>query len=316
MDLGSQGKSFQQLSKELVQNLESVGFVYLKNHGIDEKHYKNCDQMFRSFFRQPKEEKMAYHVPMKTDRDLSRGFFPMESETFADGGVKIIGDARECISFDADFRAANDFMDNDECMRSLVNSLIHQMGKLAKQILHMIGVGLDLEDPHFFTKRHSFHSRGEHHQGSGSFTQMKYNYYPKLEQGLEPGQVQLGEHSDFTTITLLFQDQVGGLQVKNKEKFIPAVPIPGTIILNVGIFLENFTNGKLVGTPHRIIKKMNAERGSTAFFVVPDSDVILSPMQELMVDGKTSYPTVPCGDHRTHHMRKMLSIGHELITEK
>jgi isopenicillin N synthase-like dioxygenase len=49
LDLESEEKSFEQQSKKLVENLESVGFVYLKNHGIE--HYEKCDQMFRNFFR-------------------------------------------------------------------------------------------------------------------------------------------------------------------------------------------------------------------------------------------------------------------------
>jgi len=311
LDLESPEKNFQQLSKELVENLESVGFVYLKNHGIE--NYEDCDKMFREFFRQPIEEKMKMNVCSLTNRDMSKGYFPMESETFDDDGVEIKKDARECITFDADYGAKNDFM--DDTMRPLVQDLVQQMGKLGEKLLQMIGFGLNLKDPYFFYKNHSFHSRSEQNKDKRSFTQMKYNYYPKLEGGLKPGQVQLGEHKDFNTITLLFQDQIGGLEVRNKEKFVPATPIPGTIILNVGIFLENWTNGKLDATPHRIIKKMNAVRGSTAFFMHPDSEVVLSPMEEFIVDGKTTYPTVLSGEYRNYYMKKMLKIDHELLDE-
>jgi isopenicillin N synthase-like dioxygenase len=47
----------------------------------------------------------------------------------------------------------------------------------------------------------------------------------------------------YGTVTLLFQDDVGGLEVQDKEgKFVPAKPVPGTVCINVGDLLQQWTN--------------------------------------------------------------------------
>ena len=107
-------------------------------------------------------------------------------------------------------------------------------------------------------------------------TTLRLLFYPIIEK-LKEGQLRLGEHTDYGTITLLFQDQIGGLEVwsprvvchgqllkiklykifeyffqpqvlSQKEGFIPARPIDGTIVVNIGDLLQRWTNDKLVST--------------------------------------------------------------------
>ena len=49
--------------------------------------------------------------------------------------------------------------------------------------------------------------------------QLRYNFYPKIEDlsKVKPGQIRCGEHTDYGAITVLFQDDIGGLEVSKVE---------------------------------------------------------------------------------------------------
>ncbi|CAG2238910.1 unnamed protein product [Mytilus edulis] len=68
------------------------------------------------------------------------------------------------------------------------------------------------------------------------------------------GQVRCGEHSDYGTLTLLFQDNIGGLEVKSRDgEYIQAPPIPGTIVVNIGDLMQRWTSDKLIANKHRVL---------------------------------------------------------------
>ena len=69
----------------------------------------------------------------------------------------------------------------------------------------------------------------------------------------------------------------------NDGAFIEATPMEGTILLNIGLLLEMWTNGRLRATHYRIVQATSEARVSMAFFVCPDESVIVRPMKELKV---------------------------------
>lgn len=78
---------------------------------------------------------------------------------------------------------------------------------------------------------------------------MRFNYYPQLEdtKQVKPGQLRCGEHTDYGALTLLFQDQCGGLEVLSPEgEYMPATPIEGSIIVNIADIMQRWTSDKLI----------------------------------------------------------------------
>jgi isopenicillin N synthase-like dioxygenase len=105
-------------------------------------------------------------------------------------------------------------------------------------------------------------------------------------------------HTDFGCLTLLAQDNVAGLQVKDNEgAWIDVEPDPDTIIVNVGDMLHRWSNGILKSTPHRVINHSGLERYSCAFFFDPYVETIVAPLDECITAGQSAkFEPVHFGD--------------------
>jgi isopenicillin N synthase-like dioxygenase len=88
----------------------------------------------------------------------------------------------------------------------------------------------------------------------------------------------VGEHTDYGLLTLLAQDDVGGLQVKTAQGWIEAPPIPETLVCNIGDMLDRLTAGSYRSTPHRVHNTSGRERYSFPFFFDPAFDAEIEPL--------------------------------------
>lgn len=105
-------------------------------------------------------------------------------------------------------------------------------------------VYLDLDED-FFSSRHKFMFQG----AEKNRTIFRSLYYPRLANSdIQPGVVRCGAHSDYGAITLLLQDDLGGLEVLSRGQWIPAKPIPGTILINLGDLMQFWTSNRYVAT--------------------------------------------------------------------
>ncbi|XP_013381175.1 UPF0676 protein C1494.01-like [Lingula anatina] len=156
---------------------------------------------------------------------------------------------------------------------------------LGIRILQGLALAMGL-DRHFFDGLH---------KGAGtrkSLTSTRCNYYPEVtdETVIVPNQIRIGEHADYVTLTLLFQDDQGGLEVQRKDgSWCPVLPVPGTIGLFVDLLLQRWTADKLKATVHRVIVPEGKcpARQSIAHFIVPDDDVEVK-----CLDGSDTYEPV------------------------
>ncbi|CUG94320.1 2-oxoglutarate/Fe(II)-dependent dioxygenase, putative [Bodo saltans] len=92
--------------------------------------------------------------------------------------------------------------------------------------------------------------------------------------------VRLDKHSDLSTITLLAQDVMGGLEVydETKEAFIEVPVLEDALLMNAGMFLERWTDGFIEATPHRVRSVGTEDRCSVVFFCFPNHDAVIDPM--------------------------------------
>jgi isopenicillin N synthase-like dioxygenase len=88
----------------------------------------------------------------------------------------------------------------------------------------------------------------------------------------------VGEHTDYGLLTILLQDETGGLQVKAPGGWIEAPPLPGSFVCNVGDMLDRLTNGLYRSTPHRVRNTSGRDRLSFPFFFDPSWDARIVPI--------------------------------------
>lgn len=129
---------------------------------------------------------------------------------------------------------------------------------LIHNVLRCMAVALDMPDPEALSNTHS-----------EDLFQLRLLHYPSVaRKALEARErTRIGAHSDFGTITLLFQDKVGGLEVEDPYRpgqFTPATPVDGACLVNVGDLIERWTNGRWRSTVHRVgapptLKEMGME---------------------------------------------------------
>jgi isopenicillin N synthase-like dioxygenase len=178
-----------------------------------------------------------------------------------------------------------------------------EMGKtLHKHIMQAIALGMNLPE-HFFDD-----------SVNAGDNNLRLLHYPPVSKEVfknNPNQVRAGEHSDYGSITLLFQDRHGGLQVRSpKGTFVDATPIADTIVVNAGDLLARWSNDTIKSTRHRVIQPPALEgsddaseypaRYSVAYFCQPNNDTLIEALpgtfgEEIQVAKK--YSAITSGEY-------------------
>jgi len=113
-----------------------------------------------------------------------------------------------------------------------------ECSKASHDILTAMGTGLKLSEPEFFLKFHSGHNN-----------QLRLLHYPPIPASdlLNGTSARMPAHSDWGSITMLFQDDCGGLEVEKPDvpgEFLRATPYKNAIIMNIGDLLMRWSNGR------------------------------------------------------------------------
>ncbi|XP_072046243.1 uncharacterized protein [Amphiura filiformis] len=129
-------------------------------------------------------------------------------------------------------------------LRENLEDLLLTGKELLHRVLEVIARGLKYEDPLIFVKNHQKAGTAE------GCTAIRLNHYPPTADiEVKENQVRCGEHSDFGSITFLFQKDKGGLEVLNRQgQWVSAPPIDGTIVVNVGDALQRWSADKLLSS--------------------------------------------------------------------
>lgn len=131
------------------------------------------------------------------------------------------------------------------------------------------------------------------------------NYYPICpNQDLTVG---VGRHSDVSTLTVLFQDQIGGLYVRvpDRDDWIHMPPIPGALVINIGDALQIMSNGRYKSIEHRVAANGSETRVSVPVFVNPRPSDVIGPLPQVLASGeKAVYKNVLYSDYVKHFYRK------------
>jgi isopenicillin N synthase-like dioxygenase len=91
----------------------------------------------------------------------------------------------------------------------------------------------------------------------------------------------VGEHTDYGLLTILLQDDTGGLEVRSRSRWVAAPPLPGSFVCNIGDMLDRMTRGLFRSTPHRVRNQAPRARLSFPFFFDPNFFAPVQPIEPL-----------------------------------
>lgn len=115
-------------------------------------------------------------------------------------------------------------------------------------------------------------------------------------------------HCDFGFVTILSQDDVGGLQVQSVDgEWLDVPPVEGAFVMNVGEMLHRWSNGRLRSTPHRVINRSGRERYSVPFFFDPHVSTVIAPLPSCVGDAPAKYALTDFGEF----LRTELTAGYD-----
>jgi isopenicillin N synthase-like dioxygenase len=145
----------------------------------------------------------------------------------------------------------------------------------------------------------------QYHQGEN--VSLRLLYYPSSGiDDIAAGQLGAGAHTDYGMITLLFQKDIGGLEVQDAEgAWHPVAPENDAIVINTGDLMERWTNGRYRSTPHRVQpKRGDVDRYSIAVFVDPDTETPVKVLDSCLIAGqRPKFPEVTAGEHIQERIR-------------
>lgn len=129
------------------------------------------------------------------------------------------------------------------------------------------------------------------------------NYYPICPN--PELTVGVGRHSDVSTLTILLQDDIGGLYVRGQGSWIHVPPISGSLVINVGDALQILSNGRYKSAEHHVIANGSRNRISVPLFVNPSPQDVIGPLQEVLESGeKPLYKQVLYSEYTKNFYRK------------
>ncbi|WP_254604338.1 isopenicillin N synthase family oxygenase [Leisingera sp. ANG59] len=125
-------------------------------------------------------------------------------------------------------------------------------------------------------------------------------HYPPQTGRIAEGTIGIGAHTDYGNLTILAQDDVGGLQVMNRDgQWIEGTPIPGTFVINIGDLIQKLTNDLYLANLHRVVNTSGRERYSIPFFIDADYDAVFEPLESCIgPENPARYAPVTCGAHK------------------
>jgi isopenicillin N synthase-like dioxygenase len=266
---GGEPAERRRVAREIRKACVDIGFFYIVGHGIEAAEIEACHDWTRRFFELPAAEKAKIDRNKSPTRQGWRG--PGVTEGYGRAGQ--VADWRENIGLVRDvlpgepeegrYNAGESQWPDEAALpgfRAFMTGHIGRRFALGRTLARAFALSLELPEDYFDAS----------HRFMGCM--LSLNWYPSLARAtMDPTQWGISPHSDYGTVTLLSQDALGGLEVRNAAgAWIDVPPIPGSFVVNVGELMALWTNDLYAPSLHRATN-VDAPRArvSAAFFTYP-----------------------------------------------
>ena len=255
---------------QLGQACRESGFFYVVGHGVDEGLQRRLRELSREFFAQDVDTKLQ--IRMALGGRAWRGYFRVGDELTSgkpdqkEGlyfGTELAPD-HPLVRAGTPLHGPNLFPSEPPGFRETVLDYMDALTRLGHRLMAGIALSLGLEESYF----------AERYTGEPLTLFRIFNYPPPSDPTLWG----VGEHTDYGLLTILLQDDVGGLEVRSRSRWVSAPPVPGSFVCNIGDMLDRMTRGAFRSTPHRVRNPSARERLSFPFFFDPNFFARVQPI--------------------------------------
>jgi isopenicillin N synthase-like dioxygenase len=286
------------VARKVGRAFTEVGFLYALNHGIDADLQDRVTAVIKDFFALPRDDKMKIHI---NKSPAIKGYEPL-LETRIDDDTR--GDLKEAFNMaddpyepeqkapaDLDLSAypvgpLNQWPMEPSSFRRIIYEYRTAAQGFASILLRLIALSLDLPEVYF------------DHMAIFPMAGLRALHYPPQNPS-DDDVIGIGAHADYSWITLVNQlTSAPALEVLNANgHWVSAPPVVGSLVVNVGDFLERATNDRFVSTVHRVRNISGAQRFSLAYFFSPSQDVMIRTLPTCLAEGETpKYSDIKAGD--------------------
>ena len=276
--LAGEPGALEALANEVRHAQESIGFYYIVNHGVPQQLIDDTFAAVARFFDLPEDEKLA----LKVDHHQI-GYIPPKSsvlktmvtaETKQPDTNETLSVMRERMPDDPKvvegrrFSALNRWPPEERVpgLRAQVLAYSDTMEALGWRMLPVYASALELPEDYFYP----FFENDPH-------IVIRNAHYAPIAAA--EGQFGAAAHSDHGFMTFLPMSKVPALEIKTQdERWIPAAYVAGAMLINTGEFLNRWSNGRFIATPHRV-RVPERDRYAIPFFYNPCDEARLTPFE-------------------------------------
>jgi len=290
---GTDSAAWRDVATQIDTACRDWGFFYITGHGIPPERIDALLAAAKAFFALPEAEKLKIDIT-RTAHHRGYGAIATEQldptqpsdlkETF-DMGFHMAADHPEVLA-GKPLRGPNRHPELPG-WAPLMEQHYADMQALAQTLLRAIALALGIERD-FFDARFA-----------EPISVFRMIHYPPRHTARSADQPGAGAHTDYGCVTLLYQDDAGGLQVRNVHgEWIDAPPIPGSFVVNIGDMMARWSNDRYTSTPHRVISPLGVHRYSMPFFAEPHPDTEISCLPNCSsADNPPKYPPVTSAEY-------------------
>ncbi len=269
------------------------GFCYIVNHGVPAEVRQAAFAQSAAFHALPLKEKQRIRI-----NAAHRGYMGMASSVIVTSSIEKATKPNLSESFMLMHEVApgaemgpldgpNQWPARPAEFRAAITAYDTALRGLGQHMTRMIAVALGLPPAGldaYFQRPTTF---------------LRLLHYPPSPPDADAKQYGSAPHTDYGFITILAQDNRGGLQVRSRgHSWIDATPIEGAFVLNIGDMGSRWSNGRWRSTPHRVINRSGEDRYSLPYFYDMAADVAVAPLPPCVtVETPAQFPPVTYGDY-------------------
>ena len=277
-----EGAAVSDVAEKIAAACREWGFFQVVNHGLDDRPRGNLLEGVRAqmeaFFGLPRADKEAI---LRT-RENPWGYYDNEL-------TKNQRDRKEVFDFtreDSDeiYRAANRWPPLAG-FRSTMLSWLDACEQLSLRLLAALCVGLDLAPDALapsFTPWHTGFVRLNHYPVEDPMAGSTTTHLPVADRGVH-------HHTDAGALTVLLQDDVGGLQVHRDGSWYDVAPVPGALVINTGDMMQVWSNDIYRAAMHRVLAMERKDRFSIPFFFNPAAGTVVEPLPSTVGEARPAH---------------------------